>query len=835
MAEEPVQKGTQVRAPQPSGAPLPPLRAVWQAPALLAAVVLLGMGVVVAVLTAPKPDAARYFEQAQTLIEREDFQGALDILNKRVRPYYEGASLTTDQTRLFHLMRGRAVYLGQQRAGVDLEANAKTVVDEFTSAASKGAKLDARDTFQWADANVSLGRFDKALELAGKLPPTERIGRGRILKRIVEKQIAARNGDPDQLLKLLGDFLRDADATPADRAWALAREGDLLMRRGQNDAAITRVLQTLPALLSDAPPDALGDLYLLLGRAYLETGALAEAGKRLDQAAQLLLPSDPRRASAMVLQGRVAEQVNPDPSEGKTEAKQKFTEVIEQFAGTEARLPALLGLGEVEAGIGDVEASVKAYTELVQEMAAGKHSPDLTVQSVTTSLLDRARARLGAGGMVPALRYAQLAERLYKPEAVPPELLLLLAQAHRKAAEELLGSGERGPKRLVELSRVDPAIREQAREHLVAAGAYFKRHSEQVGVENNAGFGESLWLAADCVDLAGDAEQAIPLFADYAKYFPGDPKQPEARYRLGQAYQARGDYGTAADLYRGLIEDAGKSGSNAGPFADESYVPLAQCLLMNPDPSDDGDAEKLLERVAVQGSAGGNNTAQFRDGLVELAGVKSRRGDYAGAIQHLEEAVARFADDPRADEIRYNLADAYRQDARAIRQTLTQGMPDRQRQLLEQARLDRLHKAQAGFDHVREALEGRDPRQLSKLEQLQLRNSYFYLGDCAFDLKDFDAAIHHYDAARERYPNDPASLVAMVQIVNAYVEQGDLERAKTANERAMRFRKSLPDSVWADPNLPMTQEEWARWLDSMQKLMAEHAKTAAANPGDPQQ
>ena len=77
--------------------------------------------------------------------------------------------------------------------------------------------------------------------------------------------------------------------------------------------------------------------------------------------------------------------------------------------------------------------------------------------------------------------------------------------------------------------------REKARVHLETAGGYFKRHAERVGVESNGGYGQSLWMAAESFDLAGNSEHAVPLFADYARFFPGDAKQPEARFRLGQA------------------------------------------------------------------------------------------------------------------------------------------------------------------------------------------------------------------------------------------------------------------------------------------------------------
>jgi tetratricopeptide (TPR) repeat protein len=115
---------------------------------------------------------------------------------------------------------------------------------------------------------------------------------------------------------------------------------------------------------------------------------------------------------------------------------------------------------------------------------------------------------------------------------------------------------------------------------------------------------------------------------------------------------------------------------------------------------------------------------------------------------------------------------------------------------------------------------------------VRLRNASFYLGDCAFDLADYETAIRQYDAAREKYPKDPASLVAMIQIVNAYVEQGDLKRARTANDRAKRFYESLPESAWTDPNLPIGQAEWQRWLDAMGRLMPAAAGVEGGAPAE---
>lgn len=804
-------------------------RSVWQLPALVAAVLLLGGGIVAAYVTRPKADAEPLFKQAAALIEKEEYQPALDLLNGKVLAFYDAAALNAEQMRRFHVMRARSVYLGQQQAKVDREDNAQRVVDEYGDAIKAGQALEPRDIYFLADAHVSLGRYERALDLAGGIPASDKALRGKVLKRVVERQLATPGGDKDAMLKLLAEFLKDPELKVADRAWALARQAELLLKHGLNEAAIAKLLQTMPAVVGEAGPEQAGELYLLLGRAYFETGSIPDAGRQLEQAMKLLSETDPRRAEAMVLLGRVEELTHQPAEEARAEAKQKYQTVVEKFPGSPATLPALIGLGEVNAGLNDFESSLKAYGDLVKAMNGGLKHQDATASRATASLLDRVAVRTEAGDLELALRFGLLAEQLYAPDAVPPEVLIAIARTHRSIAEAMLSgtpagqdgravkTPEAGGNRAQSLVRLDPATREQVRLHLISAGRYFRRHAERVGIEDNAGFGASMWLAADSFDLGGDLEQAVPLFEDYVKFFPGDPKQPEARFRLGQACQARGDYGMAAQYYRGLIADAGKAGASVGPYGDASYVPLARTLLMDSDPNDDSEAEELLGKV-VKGLVGGPTTPQFRDGLVELGRLRHKRGDYAGAAESLGEAVARFSDDARIDEMRFLLADALRLDAQAIGRTLQEEMPAQRRQALAAARVERLTKAQDLFEQVRRSLEGRDVRQLTALEQLRLRNSAFYLGDCAFDLKDYDAAIRHYDAAREKYPKDPASLVAMIQIVNVYLEQGDTKRAATAHDRAKRFYDSLPPTVWADPNLPIGRNDWQRWLDSIGKL-----------------
>jgi tetratricopeptide (TPR) repeat protein len=158
-------------------------------------------------------------------------------------------------------------------------------------------------------------------------------------------------------------------------------------------------------------------------------------------------------------------------------------------------------------------------------------------------------------------------------------------------------------------------------------------------------------------------------------------------------------------------------------------------------------------------------------------------------------------------------------------------MPDGERREKETVRDARLTTAGTVFEQVRRNLELRKHR--TSLEDLYLRNSYYYLGACAFDLRNYQAAIAHYDAARERYPKDPASLVAMVQVVSCYLAEGDVAKANLANQRAQRFFESIPPSAWEDANLPMTRQDWQHWLNAKDELRrATQGSADAAVPSE---
>ncbi len=465
----------------------------------------------------------------------------------------------------------------------------------------------------------------------------------------------------------------------------------------------------------------------------------------------------------------------------------------------------------------------------------------LNRKALSDSIMARCRERAEVEDWQSALTLASMVSSLYqsadeKSEPPPPESILAKAQSQRRIAEDALADADGGLRALAE---ADPATQREARALLLGAGESFREYAERIVKDDANEYADALWQSADCYDMAGDLEEAIRGFLQFSSDFPSDARSMEAKFRLAEAYRARGDLKPAEAQYRDLLSRRDNAG-RSGPYADASYVPLSQTLLADEDAGNDAEAEELLQ-TALSGRVGGVATPGYRAALKELGELYAKAGKHEAAIERFEEYLTRVDAAVKARDTeavreakaapltRFKLADSYRLSSRAIDKALEGALPDSDQRALKKTRQTRLSKAFDAYSKVVDALESRERR--GPLEDVALRNSFFFRGDCAFEMRDFEEAIRQYDAAKERYPRDPASLVALTQMVSALVEKGDVTGARVANEKARKFYESLPETVWDDPTLPMGKREWERWLAAQTKLIE---KPRLAHEGEEQ-
>ena len=615
-------------------------------------------------------------------------------------------------------------------------------------------------------------------------------------------------------LELIGRLSADADLPRSVKVWAVLRQAEILLDEGHPEQAERRLQRTM-LRLDELEPKESAELLILLARAYADRGDLTAAERQLEAASTRLQPNDEMVGEVVLAQARVY-----DAQGNATRALEGYRQVVSRFPSSPGVLTAMFGVSRVEAEQGNDEEAARNYDALLERFAADGPTRLVYPAVLTRSLLSHFKDRFDAGEIERALRYASLAESLAGIDGPGAEVLLAMAVVNRAMGEAALAaaSGSQPGQTPMTLLLADPATAAVAREHFARAGNQYRQHAQRVVVEDTEGYGESLWAAASMYDRAGDLDEAIAMLKMFVSGFPTHSRLSEAKFRLAEAYFASGDMPSAQRIYRELIENR-QGVDGTGPFADQSIVPLARTLLADADPKNDEEGEQWLVR-AVGGDFGGPGTSNYREGLDELSRLYYRSGREVEAIARLSEYVDRYGGDEDNHSLRmarFRLADARRLFASDAKSRLDRDkMPDADRQRLVVSREEALRSALGEFEAVRrtfEAVEHRTP-----LEDTCLRNTYFYLGECAFELGAYDDAIRYYAAAKERYPRDPASLVAMVQIVGAYQAMGEVEKARTANARARAFFDSLPDEVWNDPSLPMGRDAWQRWLDATLQL-----------------
>jgi len=801
--------------------PLPPptWREVWQVPVLVVSALALAAGLYVVVSTAPKPDFTGDLATASAQVEAGQYADALLTLNSKVMPLVNSRVLSPEQERRFFLLRARSLAMGQRELGLDRPENNASIIYEYAEAEKRHATLDERDHYYLAMAHVSRGEMDKGIARADRLTDAERARRVEVFQRIIDQCLSPAQRNDTLALELLTRLTSDPMGSEGERLWALARQIRLLVAQGYAGEAIDKGVRAIVRMRQPDPKD-LGAAYVELGAAYLAVEDAASSREKLEQASALLGPENEHMARVHLMMGRIEHRA------GRLEsARDRYAAVVQTFSFSEDLPAAILGLAEVQAQRANIEGgtqddAIEHFTTLVHMLKTGAAHAEVTRERVGESLQGRFNEQFAQGNYRVALAYATLGEKLFGIDDAPPELVRSLGRAHRKIAEDLLAAA--GPS-AVSLAELDPATQREARAHLIRSGEYSRQFSQRMVEKDRTEEADALWQAADDFDRAGDLDASVLSFRQFSADFPNDKRNGQARMRLAQAFHARGDIEMASREYRQIIEDRDSSAGPTGVLADAAYVPLARCLLSDADPSNDAEGERYLQTV-LGGGAGTSQTSAYRAALLEQGEHAYRMGRYEQAIGSFEEFVQRAssgtpgAGEAGLHEVLYRLAEAYRRSAASIATTLEAALPDEEARRLDMARKERLAKAMELYEQARGRLD--EIRVRTALQDLYLRNAHFYLADCAFDLKEYTTAIRLYDAAKDRYNRDPASLVAMVQIVSALIAQGDSEKARTANARAVRFFESLPASAWDDPTLPMTRKDWERWLRSQEMLGA---------------
>ncbi|MEX2672220.1 MAG: tetratricopeptide repeat protein [Phycisphaeraceae bacterium] len=796
----------------------PPFSQVWQLPLLALSLLTFGAGLFLASGSNTEPETpVGTLDQLAQQVEAGRYDEALRTAEVLAEPK-NFSEIPDDLHPQYHLLVGDAASRRQRSQSVVTETSHRRVVQAYTRAQELDAQFEPDQAERFADSLAALNRVPEALAVLSELGEDGAAQRQKLLRRPIEQalNVASDELDPQKISRAIDQLLNEPHLSLDNEVWATARQAELLMRSGRTPDAIDMLLRRL-ARLQDDPDAPLAELKLKLAQAYFAESELANAERWLLRAQEDADPEDLINAEINVTLGEIRF------SEGNAaEAVEYFAEVVRLGSDVPSYPEALIGKAESEARLGRHERALSDYAEAAA-IAADRpgRSKDLATR-LAQSLQTQHDLRFTQSDYQQALAYLKLQESLY---AEPPaELLLSLAVTHHRQAQKLAGEDDQAAPPDADTGGADPTdpadpvlARKIATHHAAAADAY-RAHANAVVATDDDAFGQSLWMAGTLYDQAGLHREAVAVFDRYIEQRPDDPRRLRAIFRLAQAHRADGQPANAIPLYTQLIEENPNS-----PEAYASLVPLARSYLaQGPDFID--RAERVLLSVVTDHEALRPESTEFREALTELGQLYYRRGeegDFERAIARLSEVVERYGREAPMPELLFQLGDAYRKSVHQVDERLETALPPSRRAELASERATRLHEARESFDKVILIYEARDPRTLTELHDLYLRNSYFYRADCAYELGHYEGpegSIALYEKAVQRYDKDPAALVGLVQIVNSYAELGDWDKARTANERAKVYLEAIPEQAFDDPNLPMGREHWQRWLDWSSEL-----------------
>ena len=673
--------------------------------------------------------------------------------------------------------------------------NAGRIVYNHGEATERGLPPTAEDIEQVAVAYEWLGRSDKAVDhyrQALDLAPEQSNG---IRRRLIEILGVMPDVSPDRIVAEIDSLLAHSQDDAGDLVWAVERKAELLLRQGHLDEA-RELLASTRRRVADGVLS--GELDYLAALADFHAGDYDEAERLVRQLRGRLSVSDELSAKSGWLLGRLDYQ-----QDRPQYALSVFDDVLGSFTSGPYVAGCMLGRAECLAALERYDEAAEAYEEVVALLRRRRHGRLVDGAAVRTSLTGLYYDLRGRGRAVEALRFIELALKLTDRKDLErlTWYLGVVARLHEELGRQAgrLGSEQH------QAASAEPLA--EGKEHFSKAANTWLELAK-ANTLRDAVAEDATWQAADDFDLAGETERVIEILGEFIAQRPNSPRTPQARFRLGQAYQARNELHSAIEAYRALVQKHPRTLS-----AFSAMVPLSQCFVaLGPDSYEQAEQVLLLVLEEDPGKPGlyTPEAPLFREALFRLGELYGHMDRHTDAITRLEDFLEYYLQDTRRAQVQFMLADSYLKAGLALRDRAGSDVKFNAREALLGEFRRRLQQAAGLYEQVIEAYGARSEDGLSAREQLYLRLAYLYRAECAFELRQYDQAIPLYEQAAYRYQNEPVSLSAYLQIINCYYRLGEWQRARTALGRARwLLRRMSPSQFTRQP----TGIDLQRWQD----------------------
>lgn len=809
----------------------------WQVPVLLLGLGMLLIGVYFALPRYSVPDFQGVLDDIEVHLLAGELEQAESTLNDmredELYPEFADDAIKAHAQQLygdlFFRQIDKAVWQGITTS-VGL-SNLNKIRQHYRDAEKLGRDLPAPALRRYAQTLAALGEDEAALKVVDKMPTGLDPPRYKLVRDLIERRVMT---DPDPASKSLANLIaryekelgaeKDPETRRLGQIWVMALKCERMLQANDPNGVIDLLIKggLLQLANQGASERELAPLKVRLGEAYASLGQLENARLYLRTAQNHLADGDPLNPRIMVAFGDIV------LAEGMTgafeQAYNHYRQAYESDKLGPSSIEALIGLGHTEANRDNrFPEAVKWFERAVQRILDEQVPKwDRRREQLSHYLRDiHVEREFSRGRYNEALQFLRTYEQLEAPE-LAAQTLLAFASIYEKLGEESLMQAEALVPDEDEPGK-DPNLKarrihnQDAANSFELAGDYYRKQASEL-THTTDEHGDALWKAAACYEKAQLWKQAAEVYVDFLETSDRKERREEASFRIAQAYLAEGQYESAVQRLRKIIEDAPQ-----GEFAKQSYVPLAQGLAAM---ERWGEAEKLLRSVLEEHPSIGPDSPYYHDALVALGKLFYKRGAddprfYARAIEMLGDeggAVERYQHSENEQyqrempTLRYLLADSLRLSADGLVEQAEQARTETERLAMLATRTERLADALMYYHMVITELERWHADSLTQLEQQFFRNAHFYMADCAYERGEFERAIVFYLNAVSRFKDHPVALVGWVQIMNARAELEQYEEARIAHARANELFKQMPDGAFLRADSLMTRERWSDWL-----------------------
>lgn len=764
----------------------------WQLPLLAASIVTLPLSIM---LLRPDPGRMPLTRAAET-----------------VRMLRQGGDVDR-AADMAELVLAREDCVGAERGGIHLELararfsvadrdlrrtvnSGKSIVHHFRQAGILGQSLAAEDFVQLGQALEWSNQFALSEDAYEEALSRNYVHAAALRKHLVELR-RDELGAPaerlsDDLEVLLGQI-------PTDRVdlliWAVEEKLNVLddlNRLDEGPELVERFAERLASAKDSAELDYLRGLVLHKG------GRQKDAEVHVRALSNGISAEDPTAAKAAWLLGRI--MLAKEGDDGAMEALSFFRGVATSGDTGSYSAASHLGMAEAQARLGQHDAAVESYRNALDETKGLRRNRLIDREAVRVSLTILAEHERQAQRYSSALRYAELAASLVSPADAERTILQYLQLAGIQAAygEELREAAAGG-------REYDPAAPDWR--DLFAEAAQLHQRIAELLVHDERRSAEAAWLAAEYYAKAGQREQAIRLYDQFAEQRPLNALVPRALLRIGQLHQGAGRFETAIERYQECYRRFPNLLDGI-----RTLVPMAQCYAAL-GPVHLELAEKTLRIVLEESDVFTPEAPEFADALFLLGDVLARREQFEAAVSTLHEAMDRYPTDMRIWRARFLLADCYRQSAMMLKAEASTARFEGEIEQIRAESRSRLAAAQELYRLLIDEYETRDSLKLSRLEQMYLRHSYLYEADCHFESGEYREAARLYEQAAGLFADSISGLTAFVQMIHCHVFLGETRHARTALARARVVLERMDTDAFASSVSPETKADWKQYFD----------------------